>query len=95
MSLRKRLRAQAAEELDKLVIEVQTKAAELTEGVDSMWGTDLLKLASGGRTDTIRDKLITRLTNHKEHELEKFFNRQQELLEEPAAEKPPAKGKSK
>jgi hypothetical protein len=93
MGLRKRLRAQATEELDKLVIELQTKAAELTADIDQMWGSDLLKLAAGGRTDTIKDKLVTRLTNHKEHELEKFFNRQQELL--PEEEEKPAKGKSK
>ncbi len=96
MSLRKRLREQAAEQLDGLVKEIQERATFLTSDIDQMWGTDLLKLAAGGRTDTIRDKLITRLTNHKEGELEKFFNKQQGLpLEKPPAEEKPEKGKSK
>jgi len=89
-ALRKRLREQAGDQLDGLVEKLQERATELTSDIDQMWGTDLLKLAAGGRTDTIRDKLVTRLTNHKELELEKFFNQQQELLEDP-----PAKGKSK
>lgn len=79
MSLRKRLRAQASDQLDGLVVKLQERAAELTQGIDQMWGSDLLKLAAGGRTDTLKDKLVTRLTNHKEAELEKFFNQQEEL----------------
>ncbi len=79
MSLRKRLREQAAGQLDGLVEKLQERATELTTGIDQMWGTDLLKLAAGGRTKTIEDKLVTRLTDHKEVELEKFFNNQQDL----------------
>lgn len=95
MSLRKRLREQASSQLDGLVEKLQERATELTADIDSMWGTDLLKLAAGGRTDTLKHKLVTRLTDHKEHELEKFFNRQQPLPIEEPAEKPPAKGKQK
>jgi len=79
MSLRKRLREQAAGQLDGLVEQIQERATELTRDIDQMWGADLLKLAAGGRTDTIKDKLVTRLTNHKEAELEKFFNQQQQM----------------
>jgi len=90
MSLRKRLRQQASEELDGLVEKLQERAAELTAGVDTMWGSELLKLAAGGRTNTLKHDLVTKMTNHREHELEKFFNRQQDLpIEEPD------KGKSK
>jgi 2-oxo-4-hydroxy-4-carboxy--5-ureidoimidazoline (OHCU) decarboxylase len=95
MSLRKKLREQATSQLDGLVEKLQERATELTEGIDQMWGTDLLKLAAGGRTDTIKDKLVTRLTNHKEMELEAFFNKQQDLPIEAPAEEPPAKGKQK
>ena len=80
MSLRPKLRAQAAGDLDDLVSLLHIRAAELVEGIESMWGTDLLKLAAGGRTETIKDKLITRLTDHKEFELEKFFDQQQQAL---------------
>ena len=91
MSLRKKLREQATKQLDGLVKEIQDRATFLTSDIDQMWGTDLLKLAAGGRTDTVKDKLVTRLTNHKELELEKFFDQQQELpIEEPAK-----KGKEK
>lgn len=79
MSLRKRLREQAAGQLDGLVEQLQERATELTRDIDQMWGTDLLKLAAGGRTETVKDKLVTRLTNHKELELEKFFNKQQQM----------------
>lgn len=91
MTLRAKLREQAAAQLDGLVKEIQERATFLTSDIDQMWGTDLLKLAAGGRTDTVRDKLVTRLTNHKELELEKFFDQQQEL----PIEEPPAKGKQK
>lgn len=90
MSLRAKLREQATSQLDGLVEKLQERATELTAGVDQMWGSDLLKLAAGGRTDTIKDKLVTRLTNHKEFELEKFFDQQQALPLET-----PEKGKSK
>lgn len=90
MTLRAKLRAQASHELAGLVTKLQDRATELTSEVDQMWGTDLLKLAAGGRTDTIKDKLLTRLTNHKEIELEKFFDQQQDLPLET-----PEKGKSK
>jgi len=79
MSLRKRLREQAAGQLDGLVEQLQERATELTQGIDQMWGTDLLKLAAGGRTETVKEKLVTRITNHKELELEKFFNKQQQM----------------
>lgn len=96
MSLRKRLREQAAGQLDGLVEQLQERATELTRDIDQMWGTDLLKLAAGGRTETVKDKLVTRLTNHKELELEKFFDQQQKLpIEEPPPEETPAKGKQK
>lgn len=90
MTLRAKLREQAASQLDGLVEKLQERATELTAGTDQMWGTDLLKLAAGGRTDTVKDKLVTRITNQKEIDLEKFFDQQQKLpLEDPE------KGKSK
>lgn len=93
-NLRKRMRAKASEELDGLVVKLQVKAAELVAGVNEISGTDLLKLAAGGRTDTLKDKMVTRLTDHHENQLEAFFNDQQELLpESPVVEVP--KGKSK
>ena len=95
MTLRAKLREQATSQLDGLVEKLQERAAELTTGVDQMWGSDLLKLAAGGRTDTIKDKLVTRLTNHKEVELEKFFDQQQQLPLDDTPAEAPEKGKSK
>ena len=40
---------------------------------------DLLRLSAGGRTESLRKKMVNQLTNHKEAELEKFFNSQQDL----------------
>lgn len=90
MSLRAKLREQATSQLDGLVKELQEFAVSQTTGIDQMWGTDLLKLAAGGRTNTVKDKLVTRLTNFKEIELEKFFDQQQDLPLET-----PDKGESK
>lgn len=95
MTLRAKLREQATSQLDGLVEKLQERASELVKDIDQMWGTDLLKLAAGGRTDTVKDKLVTRLTNHKEVELEKFFDQQQSLPLGDTPEGPPEKGKSK
>lgn len=95
MTLRAKLREQAASQLDGLVEKLQERATELTAGTDQMWGTDLLKLAAGGRTDTVKDKLVTRITNQKEIDLEKFFDQQQKLPLDHSMSEALDKGKSK
>jgi len=91
MSLRKKLRYQAEAQLDKMLNALWVAAEEQIGEIPGIRAPELLKAASGGRTDTIKHELVTKITNYKELELERFFNRQQDLeLEEKAG-----KGKSK
>ena len=78
MSLRTRLKKQAEAdlvEMSKGLAEVARLACE-DSGVDWM---DLLKLAVGGRTATIRSKSVAALVNVKEIELEKLLDSQEKL----------------
>lgn len=90
MSLRNRLREAAETDLDNLILRLQDNAVELIVQHPKILTQDLLKLAAGGRTDTVRTKVVTVLTNQKEVELEKFWNDQQSLPLDP---EPKAKGK--
>lgn len=75
MSLRKRLRDQAAKELKVAGDDVYKAAAKIAEkhGVNTY---DLLRITAGGRTDSIVAKAITDMANHKEAELERIYNDQ-------------------
>jgi len=92
MNLRKRLRKQAETDLTMMTVKLSTEATKLADRIPGLQQRDLLLIAAGGRTETMKDKAITAITNNKEKELEDFFNKQQELLPE---EEKPAKGKSK
>ena len=91
MTLRQRLREAAETDLDELIDRLQDDAADLIVQHPKILTKDLLKLAAGGRTDSVRTKVVTALTNQKEVELEKFFNKQQEL----PMSKPELKAKDK
>ncbi len=75
MSLRKRLRDQAATELNIIVGSLQEFAAKIgnSRGLNHL---DVLRIAAGGRTDSIIAKVITDMANYKEAELEKIYNEQ-------------------
>jgi len=92
MSLRKRLREAAETDLDDLISRLQEAALDLTSQYpnNNYLPQDLLKLAAGGRTDTVRTKVVTVLMKQKEAELVKFFENNQQLLLDP---KPKAKDK--
>ena len=89
MSLRQRLRVQAEDQLNGLIEQTREVVGELVNKTPSLSVIDdMLKLAAGGRTESLRIKTITALTNYKEKELEDFFNKQQDLLiEEPKPKK--------
>ena len=96
MGLRQRLREKASGELHRMEMELHVAADKLRKGIPGISVADLLKLAAGGRTGTLRHGLVTAMTNHLESELEKHYNRQQDLLEEPPFDKEGKdKGKSK
>jgi len=91
MSLRTKLRYKAEAALDQMVNECWITATEQLKGIDGIRPNELLKMAAGGRNNTLKHALVTKITDHKERELEKFFNQQQELLPEEKA----GKGKPK
>ena len=89
MSLRKRLRDQAAKEL-QVIVDGLRESAMMVAKVRGLNTDDFLRIAAGGRTDSITAKAITDMANHKERELERIYNNQKGLpIEEPV------KGKSK
>ncbi len=75
MSLRKRLRDQAAKEL-KMIVEEVREATAVAAGRFGLNHLDVLRIAAGGRTDSVVAKAITDMANHKEAELEKIYNNQ-------------------
>jgi len=83
ISFRQRLRNQSAERLDDIlqavVIVVDTQLLSAGAKISSK---DVMRLICGSQTKTLREDLITQLSNETEAELESIFNRQMELLKE-------------
>ena len=78
LSLRKILRDQAAKELKVIVADTQTYAIQRGKKA-GIGHNDLLRIAAGGRTDSLTAKAITDMAKYKEAELEKFYNAQLKL----------------
>ena len=77
-TLRQRLRAKAAQQLAEL--EERTKEAILLQRKGAVYSVeDMARLVAGGNTKTLREKLVTAMTNELESELEALFNRQENL----------------
>lgn len=78
MSLRARLKKQAEADLDIMVEECRRVSDETVAdtGVDA---TELLKLAVGGRTDTIKTKALKALADAHEDQLEELLDSQEKL----------------
>lgn len=83
ISFRQRLRNQSAARLadieQAVVIVVDTQLLSAGAKISSK---DVMRLISGGQTKTLREDLITQISNQTEAELESIFNRQMELLKE-------------
>lgn len=83
MSFRQRLRAQSAERLDAIATGVARAAdAAMVDADTDINVHDVMRLLCAGQTKTLREQLITELSNEAEAELEKIYNRQIGLLPE-------------
>lgn len=81
MTLRQRLRADAnvkLGEIEQLVADAVGKAVGKA-GVE-LNPYDVMRLCLGGRTKSIRDKLVRELANQAEAELQRIYNDQMNLL---------------
>jgi hypothetical protein len=78
MSFRQRLRKNADLKLTIMLTELGRAAQEVVDET-SVSEIDLMKLASGTQTSTLREGLVTQLSNDKELELEAIYNTQQGL----------------
>lgn len=86
MGLREEMRSSCTKQLDKMVANIVEMAGELTAetGIDAL---ELLKLASGGRTDTLEKKLLRVLYARAEEAMVKIWNDQLDLLKTDPEEK--------
>jgi len=91
-ALRQLLREKSGKNLDKLIDKMATAARDVANQ-SGIKPSELMKITIGGRTDTLRTKLVTILANDLEADLLNMYNNQQDLpLDEPMA--PSDKGKS-
>ena len=79
MGLRKRLREKAGSDLHDITTDLAEYAQKLCKDIPGITARNLMLLTAGGRVATLREKLVTALTNHKERELEEHYNRQQQM----------------
>ena len=83
MTFRQRLRADADKKLQYMdsIVRILVTEALKSEGI-GISTTDIMRLASGTQTQSLRLRLIGELANEKEAELEKLYNKQMDLLKE-------------
>lgn len=80
-TLRQRLRQQSAGRLDVLTADVKTAVEDTLKSAGTEINPyDVMRLLSGGQTKTLREQLITDLSNEVENELEALYNKQLGLL---------------
>ena len=80
MTLRQRLRAQAAEKLADLERTMWAAAERVVGEHDTDVSTlDLMRYCSSTQNATVANDLITQLANEQEAKLEAFFNNQEDL----------------
>ncbi len=83
LSLRQRLRNDAAHQLGKIRREVEEVTEHVLQGAETeISKVDVFRLLSGGQTKTLEEQLVTELANEKEAELERIYNSQIDLLPE-------------
>ena len=83
MTFRQRLRATADERLSKMIVAV--RGAGIAVCADSKTNInpyDVMRLACGTQTKSLRYKVVGDLANEMEAELEKLYNKQMDLLKE-------------
>ena len=78
MTFRQRLRGQSEEQLNK-IIKLAYDAVDKAKGGTKISTVNLMRMCSGTQTKTLRDQLVTQLSNEAEAELEAIYNRQQGL----------------
>ncbi len=79
MTFRQRLRAQSEERLEKMASVIRLQAIESVKAVSQINPFDVMKLACGTQTKSLRYRLVTELANEAEAELEALYNKQIEL----------------
>ena len=80
ISFRQRLREQSAERLLKMEQTIRILVVESIKPVSEINPYDVMRLALGGQTKTLRGRLITELSNEVMAELERlYYNNQQKL----------------
>jgi len=90
MTLREEMKKMAEADLDEKINAVKADASVIVKG-SGLTFEALLRLAAGGRTDTLRAQSVSRLVREQELELLKLYNDQQQLLEEQAVPVKPGK----
>lgn len=81
LSFRQRLRLQSAERLDVIAADVRAAVEDTLKSAGTEINPyDVMRLLSGGQTKTLREQLITDLSNEVENELEALYNKQLGLL---------------
>ena len=84
MTFRQRLRIAAGDKLDGLLEQIVERVDELVVIHTEINKYDLMRLACGGRTAALRNRLITELADEAEAKMEEIYNRQISLrLEKP------------
>lgn len=78
LTLRQRLRNDAEAQLDKLVAQAGDAVDQILAGT-SLTAWDLMHLASSTQNKSLRAHMVTQLANEKEAELERLYNKQQDL----------------
>ena len=83
LSFRQRLRLQSAERLDKIASTMhgagERACEESKTNIDPL---DVMRLLSNTQTKSLREQLITELSNEVEAELEAIYNRQMDFIED-------------
>ena len=80
MTFRQRLRADAEDKLQQMESTVRLLATDALKSEGTTINPfDVMRLASGTQTKSLRYRLIGELANEKEAELEALYNKQQDL----------------
>lgn len=81
LTFRQRLRVDATGELSTLIDAITAASKKIVKD-KNISAMDLMKLASSPTAKTLCNDLITQLANGREREIEKFYNKQMDLLAE-------------
>lgn len=79
MTFRQRLRAEAEDQLEEMKSDIRLQATESVKAVSAINPFDVMRLACGTQTKSLRYRLVTELANEKEAKLEALYNKQMEL----------------